>query len=287
MRTYKTLAAICVAGLCACPAFAAQTGGSAQDRRGNDERDRQAQMRFRGMDKDGDGVITRAEWRGSAEAFRVHDTNRDGVLSGSELRTIVEESRFAADDLDHDGVITRAEWDGTADSFRWHDTNNDGVLSGAEVKAILDETQSPVDQAEARRQNELANRFNRADRNGDDRIGRDEWLGTAEAFARLDRNNDGVISRAEFTAADRVDGTTRQARETRAYQAGYDRGLAEGRQAGKEDKNVNGGKWDLEGQRELEQADSGFDARLGAREDYQAGYRAGFRLGYREGFGPR
>ncbi|OFW22289.1 MAG: hypothetical protein A3G21_01740 [Acidobacteria bacterium RIFCSPLOWO2_12_FULL_66_21] len=54
-----------------------------------------------------------------------------------------------------------------------------------------------------------------------------------------------------------------------------------------EDKSVNGGKWDLEGQRELEQADAGYDQRLGAREDYQAGYRAGFRLGYRQGFGPR
>ena len=74
---------------------------------------------------------------------------------------------------------------------------------------------------------------------------------------------------------------------TRAYQAGYERGRTEGRQAGKEDKGVNGGHWDLEGQRELEQADSGYSADLGARGDYQSGYRAGFRLGYREGFGPR
>ena len=39
-------------------------------------------------------------------------------------------------------------------------------------------------------------------------------------------------------------------RQTRAYQAGHERGLIEGRQAGKEDKE--GPKmWDLEGQREL------------------------------------
>ena len=52
-------------------------------------------------------------------------------------------------------------------------------------------------------------------------------------------------------------------------------------------RTVNGGKWDLEGQRELEQADAGYETRLGRREDYQAGFRAGFRRGYTEGFGPR
>jgi hypothetical protein len=40
----------------------------------------------RSMDTDRDGVVTRAEWRGSAESFRKHDTNDDGVLSGAEVR---------------------------------------------------------------------------------------------------------------------------------------------------------------------------------------------------------
>jgi hypothetical protein len=38
------------------------------------------------MDTDRDGVVTRAEWRGSDQAFRNHDTNSDGVLSGAEVR---------------------------------------------------------------------------------------------------------------------------------------------------------------------------------------------------------
>ena len=63
--------------------------------------------------------------------------------------------------------------------------------------------------------------------------------------------------------------------------------MTEGRQAGYEDKNVNGGRWDLDGQRELEQADSGYTSQLGSRSEYQAGYRAGFRRGYALGFGPR
>ena len=40
----------------------------------------------RDMDTDRDGVVTRAEWRGSDQAFQYHDTNGDGVLSGAEVR---------------------------------------------------------------------------------------------------------------------------------------------------------------------------------------------------------
>ena len=43
-------------------------------------------MRFREMDRNNDGVITRAEWRGSDQSFRVHDWNNDGILSAEEVR---------------------------------------------------------------------------------------------------------------------------------------------------------------------------------------------------------
>ena len=76
------------------------------------------------------------------------------------------------------------------------------------------------------------------------------------------------------------------AQQSAAYRAGYERGLTDGRAAGREDHTRNQG-WDLDGQRELEQADAGYRESLGARADYQAGYRAAFRIGYREGFGPR
>ena len=45
-----------------------------------------ANKRFRGMDRNGDGVITRDEWRGNDQSFRKHDLNGDNVLSGDELR---------------------------------------------------------------------------------------------------------------------------------------------------------------------------------------------------------
>jgi len=43
-------------------------------------------QRVRDMDTDHDGVVTRAEWRGTDSAFRDHDANGDGVLSGVEVR---------------------------------------------------------------------------------------------------------------------------------------------------------------------------------------------------------
>ncbi len=43
-------------------------------------------MRFRGMDQNNDGMISRREWRGNDQSFRNQDRNRDGILSGSEVR---------------------------------------------------------------------------------------------------------------------------------------------------------------------------------------------------------
>jgi Ca2+-binding EF-hand superfamily protein len=205
-----------------------------------------------------------------------------------------EQMRFRAMDTDNDGVITRAEWTGDDQSFREHDLNHDGVLSGDEVSP-----RAVTDGSDRSRREEMAARFERADRNGDGEIARSEWTGTTAAFKRMDQDGDGLITGDEYFQVMQTVGTSGSAnatasqnaaasqKTTRAYRAGYDKGQNEGREAGKEDKNVNGGHWDLEGQRELEQADSGYTQDLGARTDYQAGYRAGFRLGYREGFGPR
>jgi len=199
-----------------------------------------------------------------------------------------DQTRFRGMDTDHDGVITREEWRGDDQSFREHDLNHDGVLSGREVDPAW-----LSDRPDQSRRDEMTARFERADRNGDGHIARDEWSGSTAAFKRMDANGDGIVTRREYVqflddrGAVGTSGTTTSRNTTRAYQSGYDRGRTEGRQAGKEDKTINGNHWDLEGQRELEQADSGYTQDLGARTDYQAGYRAGFRLGYQEGFGPR
>jgi EF hand domain-containing protein len=252
-------------------------------------------MRFRGMDQNGDGVITRREWRGNDQSFRVHDWNGDGILSGDEVnprarppvRTIDPreendpnrpfsdwtEARFRELDHNRDNRLTRDEWHFDLESFRRADHNGDQRLTLAEFLG------SDIDD------DDRYDRFSDIDANGDGRITRDEWHGGTRAFAALDRNGDGILTRREMNLS--AVGTSGQMTATStAYRAGYDRGIADGRVAGREDK-ANGHGWDLEGQTELERADAGYAERLGPRGDYQEGYRTGFRAGYRAGFGPR
>jgi Ca2+-binding EF-hand superfamily protein len=232
------------------------------------------EMRFRGMDRDGDGVITRAEWRGSAQSFRQHDRNHDGVLSGDEIWVErVDKSdlqaQFDRADRNRDGALSPSEWWGDRDTFNRIDRNNDGVIGPAEF--LGEDVTEPLPDRPS---------FAALDRNGNGVITSGEWNGGTDEFRALDTDRDGVLTQQEYRQG-------RTFTESAAYRAGRDRGLADGRQAGREDKTINGGKWDLEGQRELETADAGYDANMGSRADYQAGYRAGFRVGYREGFGPR
>jgi hypothetical protein len=118
----------------------------------------QRAMRFAAMDTNRDGVITRQEWRGSAQSFATHDWNGDGILSGDEVRpggrraapsepeTFESPSReytftdwtargFAGLDHNRDGRVTRDEWHFAVEDFRRADHNGDGWLSRAEFTA--------------------------------------------------------------------------------------------------------------------------------------------------------
>jgi hypothetical protein len=92
-------------------------------------------------------------------------------------------------------------------------------------------------------------------------------------------DHDGRLSRREFEGT--VDSPVTR---SGAYRAGFNRGRQDGQQAGR-DERVASRPWDLEGQRELEAADAGYQPAVGDRASYQSGYRDGFRRGYREGFG--
>ena len=252
--------------------------------------------RFRGLDRDGDGIITRAEWRGNDQSFRNHDWNNDGILSGDEIRSAeVEtgdrqapqqqqqqqwpggfsdwtEARFSRLDSNGDGALSAREWSVGSELFAAVDRNGDRVISRREFLGLeYGET------AAGSQQDDSNDRFERLDRNGDGVVAMNEWPRSQAAFRRLDANRDGALSRDELPAG-------RQATQNGAYRSGYDRGMTDGRQAGREDRTRRN-RWDLDGQRELEQADAGYSAAMGRREDYQAGYRAGFRVGYQEGFG--
>lgn len=228
--------------------------------------------RFVNLDHNRDGRISPREWHADPEIFRRIDRNNDGFVSRREFLGFDDEDqdredRFAELDANGDGRITRSEWHGSLAVFDRLDDNRDGVLTRQEA---LGRRPDPRDM------------FASIDVNGDRVITRAEWHWSMDGFDRLDANRDGRITRAEFETAPGEDTPPQSA----AYRAGYDRGLHEGQAAGREDRDRHQG-WDLEGQRELERADSGYDARFGPLSEYQAGYRAGFRLGYREGFGPR
>lgn len=221
---------------------------------------------FRNLDHNRDNRLTRDEWHFDRESWRRADHNGDGVITRAEFvgETAEDddrEDRFRYLDENGDGRIARSEWHGSRGRFDALDTNHDGYVSRAEMTG---NKEPPPDL------------FTSVDINRDGAITRDEWHWSRASFDQRDANRDGRLSRNEFTGA--------QVERNPAYRAGFDRGLTEGRAAGREDRERNQG-WDLEGQRELESADSGYDPRVGSRSDYQGGYRDGFRRGYREGWG--
>src|SRR5688572_30799274 len=165
------------------------------------------QTRFRAMDANNDGVITRTEWRGSAQSFQEHDWNRDGVLSGDEVLVGVPRSNRALSDDDfdpatdrfnswtagnfttidrnRDGRIAAREWYFDTESFTRSDRNRDGFLTRAE---FLGTPNVDVDRDD---------RFDNLDTDNDGRVERFEWHGSGEAFGWLDRNGDDILTRAE------------------------------------------------------------------------------------------
>lgn len=167
--------------------------------------------RFRAMDTNNDGVITRAEWRGNARSFRNHDWNNDGMLSGDEIRVGAVPPRgnqndtgfyewtragFRSVDVNGDNRITRGEWKYDPELFVRADRDRNNVLTLAE---FLGGETTDLDRED---------RFEDLDTNNNNVIERREWHGTADAFDWLDRNNDGRLTRAETVDNDVPTGTT-------------------------------------------------------------------------------
>lgn len=173
--------------------------------------DAQPRMRFAEMDRNGDGAVTRQEWRGSERSFERHDWNGDGVLSGDEVRpgarpqrdleaadhaanryerTLVwTEQGFRSLDHDADGRLEAAEWHFDLETFRRIDRDGDGVVTLAEYFGD-------------RWDDDRDDRFDDLDWNNDGRVERSEWHGGQEEFRSLDCNRDGVLSRAEVAGSE-------------------------------------------------------------------------------------
>jgi Ni/Co efflux regulator RcnB len=118
------------------------------DRDWDDDDHRGGNMRFQGMDRNGDGRISRREWRGNDVSFNNHDWNRDGILSGNEVRPGARdrdwdwdddrrddrwEDQFHRLDRNDDRYLSEAEWPGDLNLFDRIDLNADGLLSLREI----------------------------------------------------------------------------------------------------------------------------------------------------------
>jgi len=243
---------------------------------------------FTNIDRNGDGWVTRNEWALGDSTFSRIDANRDNRISPYEFQSYATNDntnypnnsnngsdRFTNLDTNRDGVIAWNEWHGTEGEYVRLDANGDSRLNRSEFDG------NPT----------AASRFSVVDTNHDGWLTRNEWRWDTGAYYRMDTDRDNRVSRAEFQNAvvsgnavsDNTSGTSGR---SHVMQLGYERGLSEGRQAGHEDY-ANGHGWDLDGQTELERADSGYYPNLGAFTEYQAGYREGFRVGYPEGFNQR
>lgn len=179
----------------------------AEEKTGQDDRDNASgdAMRMQGLDRDGDGRITRAEWRGNDVSFRQHDKNGDGVLAGAETPgeplTDNEEALndwqvwwdfhqgqfdtgdFAGMDKDENQSVSREEW---ADSFALFDRDRNGMISQQEYEGR--EYRSMTREA----------LFEKMDLNGNGRLEPSEWWWSRDAFALVDRDSNGWINPDEL-----------------------------------------------------------------------------------------
>lgn len=232
---------------------------------------------FPNIDANRDSWITRDEWNMGGADFTRLDSNRDDRISRFEFerdtaayganRYRYTPEQFHTFDLNRDGWVTRPESRMTTIEFDRFDANRDNRISRFEFDTVAT-VSAPSSN----------DRFATVDVNNDGSLTRSEWRGTEAGFTRLDANRDNHLSRAEYDAQ-----VSNEPARSAAWRTGYDRGIQEGRAAGREDYTRRQG-WDLDGQRELERADSGYTPQVGTLSDYQAGYREGFRNAYRAGF---
>jgi Ca2+-binding EF-hand superfamily protein len=163
-----------------------------------------AQDNFPAQDSNGDGVVTRDEWRGNMRTFRNHDSNSDGVLSGTELprswRRTDEFSRgtepqrraeFSRWDRNGDDTLQRREWRGNMATFRQLDADRDGQITWYEYSGTTS------GQGTRARANDL-------DKNASGAVEGYEWPYNRELFHQLDMNGDSVLTNDEVQNMNRA-----------------------------------------------------------------------------------
>jgi len=166
-------------------------------------------IRMQGLDADGDGRITRAEWKGNDTSFGQHDKNGDGFLAGAEItpgepltdnedpsddwkewwdfhQGQFDTGAFDGMDRDENQSVSREEFAGSPALFDRLDRDHDGVI-----------TQQEYEDREYRNVTREA-LFGKMDVNGNGRLEPSEWWWSRDAFALVDRDSNGWITPQEL-----------------------------------------------------------------------------------------
>ncbi|HEY0684590.1 MAG TPA: hypothetical protein VGD45_19795 [Steroidobacter sp.] len=179
---------------------------------------KQADTRFKALDKDEDRFVSRAEYDASGErAFVLLDRNKDGRITQDDAEPKAEETprrrsiiamptshnlagMLEIYDDDGDDVLSRAQYEAQrGKSFAATDVNKDGKLDHDEYVKEFDARLNDriADRREAQlKQGRVRFKAIDADRNGG--ISRDEYFAmSARMFDRADTNKDGAITQAD------------------------------------------------------------------------------------------
>ena len=168
------------------------------------------QMKYRNLDTNNDGMVSRAEWRGNNRSFQNHDWNRDGILSGNEVtpgakRNVYnndyypnnrDDNSFVNLDYNRDNYISKNEWRGEQGAFERRDCDRDSYLSRNEFLTAT-ECNTTVDYGT----------FSNLDNDNNGYLSRKEWRESVTVFVSKDCNRDNRVSRVEYFTQDCASGT--------------------------------------------------------------------------------
>ena len=143
--------------------------------------------RFKAMDKDNDGKVSRAEFLGQPAMFDRIDSNGDGFLDKDEIKPLTAQgspgARIMAMDKDGDGKVSRTEYLGPIEMFDRLDADKDGKIDKDEASKV-----AAV----------MYQRLTAMDKNADGKLSREEFQGQPARFDQLDANKDGSVSFQEI-----------------------------------------------------------------------------------------